>query len=424
MVIWASYSLRLSDLGRGKAILWFLVSILFWTLLQLVPLPPAAWQSLPERDIIAKLDQLAGHADLWRPLSLAPHGGLDSAFAMIAPIAALLLASSMRVTARALLLAIVALGLLDATLGILQFLGGSSSPFYFFSGASPGAVEGIFGNENHSAVFSALVLLVIARLALEDGFWANPWWQKSALAPAFLVILLAVLVSGSRAGLLSTLIALLASAVMWTLASRRHDGPSTNSAVGRSSKARRRASIIGFAAAIVMVVLAFIWLERTPAASDLVEGNAFDDLRWSLWPVLREMAATHWLFGTGFGSFEAVYRVYEPTDLLLPAYVNHAHNDWLQLLIEGGLPATLILCSFIVWGIRAVWFVGVGPGARPERCVFWVACLTIIAAASIVDYPLRTPLFQATFVWLMLCLCSDRDAGSRSRKVDDTRQVA
>lgn len=422
--MWAFYSLHFAHLDRGKAILWVLVSMLFWILFQLVPLPPAVWQALPDRDIIAKIDQLAGHAGLWRPLSLAPLRGLDSAFAMTVPIAALLLALSFRVPARALLLAIVGLGLIDGALGILQFLIGANSPFYLFSGAGPGAVEGIFANENHSAVFSALVVLVIARLALEDGFSANPWWQRSALAPAFLVVLLAVLISGSRAGLLSTLMALVASTVMWVLASHKHSGPSANSAVGRSSKARRRASIIGFASAIVMVVLAFIWLERTPAASDLVEGNAFDDLRWSLWPVLREMAATHWLFGTGFGSFEAVYRVYEPTDLLLPAYVNHAHNDWLQLVIEGGLPAVLILCSFMVWGIRAVWSVGVGPGARAERCVFWVACLTIIAAASIVDYPLRTPSFQATFVWLMLCLCSDRDAGSRSRKVNDTRQVA
>ena len=403
---------------------WLLLSALFWTFLQLIPIPPDVWQSLPDRDTIAKIDQLAGHADLWRPLSLAPRGGLDSAFAMVVPIGALLLASSMRVPARALLLAIVGLGLLDATLGILQFLGGSGSLFYLFSGASPGAIEGIFGNENHSAVFSALVLLVIARLALADGFSASPLWQSSALAAVFLVILLAVLVSGSRAGLFATLIVLLASAVMWALASRRHGGPSANSAVGRSSKARRRASIIGFAAAIVIVVLAFLWLERTPAASDLAEGNAFDDLRWALWPVLREMATTHWLFGTGFGSFESVYRLYEPTDLLLPAYVNHAHNDWLQLVIEGGLPAVLILSAFMVWVMRAVWFVGVGPGARAERCVFWGACLTIFAAASVVDYPLRTPLFQATFEWLMLCLCSDRDAGTRSRIVDDARQVA
>lgn len=407
LLIPALYNLRSSDLQRGFVICIFFVLVLVWMSIQILPLPPSLWTTLPKRDVIAEIDRLSGLEAIWRPISLVPFRGISSIFSLIVPSAALLLALAMKWSSRLLFFAIVGIGLIDAAFGLLQVLGGSRSIFYMYSFSSNGAPAGIFANENHSAVFSAIVLLILTRLALEARDNDDPSWVRLSFAPAFLFIFLAVLVTGSRAGFLAVIGALVASILMmW---------PQLHwSSVGRSGVVTRqswrdpaRIALAGCVVAIMLVVLAFVWFEQVPAIEDILVRSSFEDLRWSLLPILSQMASDHWMFGTGLGSFEAVYRFYEPTALLLPAYINHAHNDWLQFAIEGGLPAVTLLIGLLAWVIRGVALAGRGTPQRGGRLVFWVACIAIVTAASFVDYPLRTSLFQVTSLWLLLGLSSD-----------------
>ena len=404
MLIPVLSGLQQEDIRRGRVGFLLLGSFLFWALLQLVPLPPSVWQMLPGRQHIAELDKLSGLDGVWRPVSLAPFRGANAAFAIVVPFVALLLALATRIRSRTLLIGVLAMGILDAVLVQLQVIGGTDSPFYLFPNPSPGAAEGIFANENHSAVFSAIVLLIITRLALDAEGENDPRWLRLCYAPAFLLVLLAVLVSGSRAGIAAALLALGASAMMiwWTMP---RSGSADRRSIGRlAGRSGNRVALAGCAAATILLIVAFVWLERTPAFADIMRSESFDDLRWSLWPILIEMAATHWLLGTGFGSFDAVYRSYEPAALLLPFYVNQAHNDWAQLVIEGGLPAAALLACFLGWLAKTVLNLRDGSQPMAGQIIFWVACTAIIGAASLVDYPLRTPIFQAVCVWLLLCL--------------------
>lgn len=396
------------DLERGRALCIFFASLSAWMTIQLVHLPPTFSAELPSRAIIAEIDKLAGIGGAWRPISMAPFRGLNSLFGLIVPVSALLLALAMRWPPRTLLFSIAGIGLIDAVFGLLQVAGGAGSVFYQYAFSGSGVPVGIFANENHSAIFSAIVLLILTRLALEAPAEKEPSWVRLSFAPAFVLILLSVLITGSRAGFIAALAALFASSCMIWPAMRRSlaaEGRKQRKSIWRSPAGL---ALGGSAMAILLVVLAFIWFERTPAVDDILERSSFEDLRWSLLPILISMASEHWLVGTGFGSFDAVYRMYEPTALLLPAYVNHAHNDWLQLVIEGGLPSMIIFSGLLVWIMWAVALAGRGTPLRRERLIFWVAALAIIATASFVDYPLRTPLFQAVGVWLLICLSSDR----------------
>jgi O-antigen ligase len=410
----AFYYLRRIDLAPVKMLATLLGLMLVWMALQLVPLPPALWQGFPGRSVIARLDQLAGLEGAWRPLSLAPFRGMNAILGTVVPVTALLLAVSMKMRTRITLFAIVGIGLIDATFGILQVIGGPGSPLYLFAITSRGAPAGIFANENHSAVFSSLVLLAIARLSIEKPGSHDPVWLRFAAAPAFTFILLAVLVTGSRAGFAATLVALIAAAAMVLLKKReKKAGPGVPH---RSANLQGRGGllILAFAAALAVVIAGFVWLQRTPALEEMLARSSFEDLRWQLWPLLGTMAGEHWLLGTGFGSFDAVYRLYEPTELLLTRYVNHAHNDWAQILIEGGLPAILLLVAGFGWLCRTLW-VNLRQSDGPQvNLIFWLACIAIISAASIVDYPLRTPIFQCVFIWLLTSLALERSGlGSR-----------
>lgn len=421
LLIPALAGLRGADLAGLRAALLAGGLLLVWMTIQIVPLPPGVWHALPQRELIAELDRLAGIENALRPIALAPFRGLGSLLGMLVPLAALLLALSGRVSQRTMLLAIAGLGAVNSLMGIVQVATGRSSVFYLYAFTNRGAPTGIFANENHAAVFSAVVLLVLARLAVSSRAEPAehlPDRARLALLPVYLLVLLGVLISGSRAGLACAVLAVVAGGLMMWSGWRTRREP-------RSRGLSRVPALVAAAAlAIAIIMSAFLFSGRAPAAADLLADRTIEDIRWSLWPVLAEMARDHWLVGTGFGSFDAVYRIYEPTALLLPAYVNQAHNDWAQLLIEGGLPAALCLFGLLGWTGAAI--LALARRARSlldAQVIFWTTWLVIVMAASLVDYPLRTPTFQAISVWLLVCLARDRaqPAGAGSARLDVRR---
>lgn len=420
LLIPAIYHLRLADLASYKALIVFMGVLIIWMVLQLVPLPPALWQSLPDRDVIVALDKLAGNEDLWRPLSLAPFRGLNSLFSLIVPVCALLLVLTMKLNSKVLLTIIAGLGLVNAIFGLLQVLGGSRSFLYLYAITNPDTPVGLFANENHSAVFSALVLLVVARLFLDKQAAYRPYWMKLAYGPVFLLVLLTALISASRAGLMTTFFAIIAIGIMaWmTFRIQATGNRSNRSSASQPSRKSMYAALGGFIAVILALILVFLWLERTPAFQDLMGRNSMEDLRWKTWPVFQTMLDAHWLLGTGFGSFDTVYRFYEPDDLLSRAYLNHAHNDWVQIIIEGGIPAAACLVGFLIWQAKFIRDLA-GRKEHQVLAVFCLAVLAIIGLASIVDYPVRTPIFQAALIWILIAVIQD----AMPRKTKDTQRL-
>ena len=400
----ALYHLSLSQLSQAKGLLWLLGLFAGWIALQIIPLPPSLWQALPGREVIAELDRALSLGDTWRPISFVPSRSWNALASLVVAAAALLLALSLRASPRMLLLLIAGLGLFDALLGLMQVISGRDSPLYIYAVTNRGSPVGIFANENHSAVFSAIALLVIARLGATSKALKEVPWLRIAYPPAFVIVLLAVLVSGSRAGLAMAILSLIASGLMTWLALASARSGRRGGRLEKWLAAHPRTLLLAFAGVIGGLLGAFFGLERAPGFEDIFTKNPIEDLRWRLWPLLEQMIGTYWLLGTGFGSFEEFYHIYEPTELLLPNYVNQAHNDWAQLVIEGGLPALGILIALFGWiavSLRAL--------LRAEdfalgRLIFWGAAIAILCAASIVDYPLRVPAFQLVAVWLLLTL--------------------
>lgn len=405
----ALYWLTFASLRRCLTPVILLALLALWMAFQLMPLPPSVWTSLPDREVVAQIDQLAGQGDIWRPLSMAPFRGWHALLSLLVPVAALGLALALRASNRKLMFLVVGMGLIDAVFGLLQVIGGANSPLYLFSITSLGAPAGVFANENHSAVFSALVLLVIARLAITSRSAREPGWLRLAYAASYIAITLAILVSGSRAGFAAGLFSVCDAVLMaWFARTSTHRKSPRSIKAANSHMRGQRFALPAFFLFTALTIGLFLWVERTPAFRDLFAVNAFEDLRLALWPTLQAMVENHWLLGTGFGSFDAVYRIYEPTSLLLPRYVNQAHNDWAQLVIEGGAPAILLLFGFLVWHAFALKaLLGAKSAFLPVLLVFWFSLLAIIGAASVVDYPLRTPIFQVLFVWLIYALSND-----------------
>ena len=86
----------------------------------------------------------------------------------------------------------------------------------------------------------------------------------------------------------------------------------------------------------------------------------------------------------------------EPDFFLRPAYFNHAYNDWLEIVLDGGLLGLLLIVAALIWFVRrslAVWKWRGETGSKLGQ--LGSAIIFLIMLASIGDYPARTPIIMA-----------------------------
>jgi O-antigen ligase len=198
------------------------------------------------------------------------------------------------------------------------------------------------------------------------------------------------LVTGSRAGLMLLGLALIAT----IFAFRGHLLPPRDS----SPRTKLMVLLAALGCLIAIAVMA-VWLSRAEAWERLLDIEIEDENRLSNLGTLLEMAQAYFPFGSGFGSFDPLFRYFEPDSELQLFYLNHAHNDLVELLITGGLGGALILIGFLAWiAIRAAAVLR-APAALPiQACArAGVIVIVILLLSSLVDYPLRTPLLALLF---------------------------
>ena len=371
--------------------------------LQLVPLPAGWWQSLPNRDVIAAIDAAVGLGDVARPLSMAPSATTNALAALVVPIAGILVAASLPGFRRAdrLFLALFMMSFVSAVWSIGQIAGGEGNALYTYRITNDGWPVGAFANRNHAGVFLALSIIWFAYLfpRLSNFREPNATFWKIALPFALFINMIVWLLNGSRAALIA---GALASAIGIFIYFR-----SKQSLPHRVKNRKPRIAVpmpvLVAICALPLVAMAglFAFAGRLPGLERLGD-TGIEELRGQLLTVLSDMATQYLPVGAGFGTFEHVYRLGEPADLLRNRYLNQAHNDWLQWIIEGGLPIIVLGAALLVWlGLRLIKALK-SKGGDWAAAVAALATLALIGVASLVDYPLRTPIMSLTAAWMLL----------------------
>ncbi len=388
--------------------------------IQLIPLPPALWSSLPQRDLIYAVSKDLGMQDVWRPLSLVPSRTLNSLMALSVPAAALMLFAILdEGKRRKAPLVFILMGAVSMMFGLLQVAGPDDGPLYTYQITNNGLMVGFFANRNHQAVFLAcLTPLIIGtlfdRLSSKRAGRVDQNFLLIALAVGMVFLLFPyILVTGSRAGSLLAIVALLFSAMMWLLwlvTERRLTANSIDARATHRTSRRKFPGSIALVPVISLVILlgavSVVYFDRDLALNRYQQMTEVEELRSQTFPVLFEMAKSHFAVGAGFGSFEWLYKMWEPDDLLMTSYLNQAHNDPMQLIIEGGLPAIAIFSGF-AWMLLTR-SVAIGrtitqPKHTQYLTIAALFVMVIILAASFADYPLRTP-FMMCFFGISLCI--------------------
>lgn len=393
---------------QASAHRWFLVFAGLVTglvALHLVPLPPAVWQALPGRDLVADIDRAAGLGDVWRPLTLAPAATRNALFSLSIPLAAGLLMIQLDGEERAALLGVIVLfALASLALAVLQLSAPGAQGLWPYRITNDRLPVGLFSNRNHSSVFLAAMLPVLA-----------VWAQMPTRSPAVLqlrrivavaagvAILPVILASGSRAGLLLGALALVLVPVFIQPGggSSRSRRPARASApAGRlAAITPRRVLIAAIAIALLGIVASAFSGSGGSSASRLAESSD-EELRAKFWAMTAPLAADYLPLGSGAGSFVETLKAGEPVREVKPSYVNHAHNDLLETALTTGLPGIALMLAaglaLASQGWRA-WRAPSGPG-HVQRARLASTFLAFMVLASIVDYPLRVPTLVAIAV--------------------------
>ncbi|HEY9090458.1 O-antigen ligase family protein [Parasphingorhabdus sp.] len=386
--------------------------------LQLIPLPPQIWTALSGRQIFADIADLAGISQPWRPLTLSPSRTLNSLFSLAIPITAMMLYLNLDGPRRKQAVAVlIVLACISALWAAFQLTGSPRGPLYIYNITNNGSAVGLFANRNHQAVLLAAAIVMLGWYAASHPVAAKLASLKFyAGISAIFVLVPLVFVTGSRSGLLLMAPALVAAIILVYFG--RYTAESQLSATTQSSSRRRHRKkrfnsrqIILFSSITLVIILAAlsIYFSRSLAFDRLFGRADVEELRGQLVPILTRMISDYFPWGSGFGSFEHVYRIYEPQEFLTPNYLNQAHNDWLQFPIEGGLLAILIAAAALIWGGKQLFVL-----ARNWKYTHYTKYAAVMAAivmllflvGSIVDYPLRVPSLIALFA-VMACIFSD-----------------
>jgi O-antigen ligase len=277
---------------------------------------------------------------------------------------------------------------------------GTGSPLRFFEVTNRSEAVGFFANRNHFAALNYMLLLFAAAWIANSLLDPKEHLAAKRLTGTKLVMLLACMtifivfvaaqaMARSRAGLGLTVLAMIGAFALVMAARQR----------GRNTTLFR--IVIGAGAIAVLLALQFAMLRIMSRFSV----DPLEDSRLTLTATTLEAAAAFFPFGSGIGSFVPVYAMYEKFEGAMPnAYINQAHNDWAQLVLEAGLPGVVVLLAATVWLVAravAVWRTPSAGAEAIDRALARAAglALLLLMLHSAVDYPLRTTAILCVFAY-------------------------
>ncbi len=375
-------------LKQSPGALAILIGVVALPCAQLIPLPAWLWSALPGRQPVVDIFTAAEVPLSWRPVTVIPGATWRALLSLLPPVAIFLAALSLDRDARKLqALVVAAIGVASVPIAMLQVIGGLDSGLYFYNVTNIGKGVGLFANANHFGAFE-YSLLPLSAAALTQSRLRSHALSLAILGGVAAALLFGLSLSGSRAAIIFGGVSILATVAMVL-----------RPEVARFGRRRAIWLVVGLGLMLLPLLLGLgllAILERF-ATQDLVE-----DSRWTLAAVTWRALWSYFPLGSGFGTFPSVYPLHERIADLIPQIVNRAHDDLLEIVLEGGLASLALLLGFVVWlcfGTRRA-LVGEreadGRQARAGVIVIWLLLLH-----SVVDYPLRTIALES-----VLALCA------------------
>jgi len=297
----------------------------------------------------------------------------------------------------------------------VEFTGAGVTLWYEKAERFRDVLTSTFKNRNNFAAYSGMALIAATALFLNDAsnrrqtatrqativlidrIWGLSW----PLIMCAAIIATALLLTQSRAGLVSTMIGIVVLCGIVFLTPRiRPLRP-------------RWLLIIGFVMFSVLLVMS-----GGHTAERIVVGLDADDERFLVIPAVIQGIRDFLWGGTGLGSFEDVHRLYR--DAGVETLFSQAHSDPLELTLELGLPAAAAMLFALAWLVGLCFR---ELRARRRGAIFpciAVAVTIQLGLHSLVDFSMQVPAVMVAYMILLACglVRADRPLSERAERAD------
>jgi len=380
--------------------------LLAYPLLQLIPIPFEFWQALPGRELYADAMRMAGLPlhQIALPISIAPENTWQSFLALIPPVAAFVYMMSCSDDKMQNVVGfLIVIALLQATLGLMQYANGPDSLLrlgWYHAGIS---AAGTYANRDHLAGLLEMILpLSLALFVSTIPYQSKVVNSKrnfiarildgslsrisrfTIFAISSILILLGLIFTQSRSGIALGMLSIFISAIVFSY----------------KLKNSRQTSLL-FSIFIVGIMFA-IEIGLVPILNRFAYEDPLKDLRWIFFGDTIHALVTFFPFGSGFGTFSQVYERFQSAEII-GVFVNHAHNDYLEWVMEGGIAVVIFIASLMLLYLMQMkklfqckpWYkkeyiqIGAGIG------------ILMMAFHSLVDFNLHIPANQIFFASLL-----------------------
>lgn len=293
--------------------------------------------------------------------------------------------------------AVALLGTVHAAYGLVEFSSRDPSILWLPKLYYRHDVTSTFVNRNSYATFAGLSVLanlaLIAEALMKNvdsrsrattvlSMFENLLWRAKFPVIGTIVTSAGLLLSHSRGGLVAT------AAGIAALVASVAAAPSLS-----APWCKWFAGVVIAAGGGALLLSGGGVFERLNAMSDVDEG------RGAIYDATLAAIRDNLLTGTGLGSFQFVFPMYQPASLA--GLVDLAHDDYLENILELGLPAALLLYALLAYLIGQC-----ALGIRRRRrdalypCIA-VAASTLAGVHSIFDFSLQIPAVAATYAALL-----------------------
>ena len=373
--------------GSGRAIDLAIIAAIAVFAVQLVPLPAPVVRAVSPAAV--RLQDLVALQpfNAWRPLSI--HAAATRESVLLAITAALIFWSARAILsrggARLLCSFVAAIGFVVAVVALAQHATAPTTIYWRWMPVDPGARPyGPFIDRNHLATW------LIMAISLSAGAVAV---RLSTSAPGVRALMLEGLAGSTVLGLGA--LGMMLIALVATLSRSGMVGLVAAAGCGAMLGARtmRRRSGLTAAAALAILLLALAFWTNAQGLTARVESTlatVSPVSRLMIWRDTLGIVRDFPWMGTGAGTFADVMIQYQRSATRI--LFNHAHNEYLQLLAEGGIVGAGCVAFLVVLFARAA-RKAIDEDRSTKRFIRIAAAagLTGIAVQSVWDTGLRTP---------------------------------
>ncbi len=302
-------------------------------------------------------------------------------------------------TSKQLIVVIILVGVGEASYGFFEFFSGHHYILSLKGTFLMSSVMGTFINRNYFAGYLLLVIplsmgFLLSRQANQPTQYRG-WRHRLAaldgktllLGFAIIIMILGLLFSASRMGIISLLLSFSFLSLIFRHKEKGH------------LFSRTTVLILGLA------LLWGAWIGLDTIISRFFSSTDDFKIRLLFWKDTVRICKDFILFGSGLGTFAQIFPLYQT--FFMNAYVTHAENDLLQLMAETGLMGIsligalfFILFHKVIKGIRSL------PEGEPRRYIAIGGTVGVLALIlhSFVERNLQVPAnaFLFTLLWALV----------------------